>query len=92
VTKLAGFEFTNYIHYSDAGEIIALRALNIKDEKLNLSDIQRIQKSISDSLPRSKIFADEILITYIGAYIGDVLLITESNRFHPAPKYCQNYF
>ncbi len=86
VTKLAGFEFTNIIRYSDAGEIIALRALNIKDEKLDLSDIQRIPKSASDSLPRSKIFAGDVLITYIGAYIGDVLLIAESERFHLAPN------
>jgi type I restriction enzyme, S subunit len=86
VTKLAGFEFTNIIRYSDAGEIIALRALNIKNERLDLSDIQRIPKSASDNLPRSKIFAGDILITYIGAYIGDVLLITESDRFHLAPN------
>jgi type I restriction enzyme S subunit len=86
VTKLAGFEFTNFIRYSDMGEIIALRALNIKDERLDLSDIQRIPKAASDSLPRSKIFAGDILITYIGAYIGDVLLITENDRFHLAPN------
>ena len=31
VTKLAGFEFTKYIKYSDDGEIIALRALNLRN-------------------------------------------------------------
>ena len=36
VTKLAGFEFTNVIKYRDDGEIIALRALNIKNEELDL--------------------------------------------------------
>ena len=29
VTKLAGFEFTNHVTYSDSGEIIALRGLYV---------------------------------------------------------------
>ena len=86
VTKLAGFEFTNHFDYRDDGEIIALRALNIKNEQLDLADIQRISKKVSDRLPRSKINQNDILITYIGAYIGDVLRIEESDRFHLAPN------
>ena len=30
VTKLAGFEFTKHIKYNSDGEIIALRALNLR--------------------------------------------------------------
>lgn len=86
ITKLAGFEFTNYINYTDNGEIIAIRALNIKNEKLDLTDIQRITKRVSDMLPRSKVKKGDVLITYIGAYIGDLLLIEESNKFHLAPN------
>jgi type I restriction enzyme S subunit len=86
VTKLAGFEFTNMVRYVDNGEIIALRALNIKDERLDLNDVQRIRAEISDKLPRSKVYGGDILITYIGAYIGDVLLIEESNKYHLAPN------
>jgi len=86
VTKLAGFEFTNYFRYRDDGEIIALRALNIKNRKLNLTDIQRIKKKVSEQLPRSQVNAGDILITYIGAYIGDTLIIKESNKYHLAPN------
>lgn len=86
VTKLAGFEFTNYFDYKAGGEIIALRALNIKNERLNLSDIQRISRDVSNKLPRSKIFANDILITYIGAYIGDVLRIQEDDKYHLGPN------
>ena len=89
VTKLAGFEFTNFVRYSEEGEIIALRALNIKDERLDLSDVQRIPKVVSDTLLRSKVFSGDIVITYIGAYIGDVLLIQENDRFHLAPNICK---
>jgi type I restriction enzyme S subunit len=86
VTKLAGFEFTKHFDYEAGGEIIALRALNIKHERLDLSDIQRISRATSNKLPRSKIFANDILITYIGAYIGDVLRIQESDKYHLAPN------
>jgi type I restriction enzyme, S subunit len=86
VTKLAGFEFTNYFDYKSGGEIIALRALNIKNEHLDLSDIQMISKDVSDRLPRSKIYAGDVLITYIGAYIGDVLRIQEDDKYHLAPN------
>src|SRR5947209_6039034 len=86
VTKLAGYEFTKHIKYIEDGEIIALRALNIKNERLDLSNVQRISKKVSDSLLRSKVYKDDILITYIGAYIGDVLLIEENNKYHLAPN------
>jgi type I restriction enzyme S subunit len=86
VTKLAGYEFTNSMKYVDEGEIIALRALNIKDRRLILDDVQRITKAMSDGLPRSKIYRDDIMITYIGAYIGDILRITEDDRYHLAPN------
>jgi restriction endonuclease S subunit len=86
VTKLAGFEFSKYFRYIDDGEIIALRALNIKNRKLDLSDIQRIKKEVYVKLPRSQVNAGDILITYIGAYIGDTLLIKESNKYHLGPN------
>ena len=86
VTKLAGYEFTKYFDYSIGGEIIALRALNIKNEAIILEDIQTIPKKVSDQLPRSKIYKGDVLITYIGAYIGDVLMIKEDNKYHLAPN------
>lgn len=86
VTKLAGFEFTKFMKYIPDGEIIALRALNIKNNKLDLVDIKKIAKSVSDGLPRSKLYADDILITYIGAYIGDILRISENDKYHLAPN------
>lgn len=86
VTKLAGYEFTKYFDYSIGGEIIALRALNIKNEAIILEDIQTIPKKVSDQLPRSKIYSGDVLITYIGAYIGDVLMIEEDDKYHLAPN------
>lgn len=86
VTKLAGYEFTLHMKYREDGEIIALRALNIKNEDLVLDDVQRISQSVSDFLIRSKLFKGDILITYIGAYIGDVVQIKENDKYHLAPN------
>ena len=46
VTKLAGFEFTNYVQYSDTGKVIALRGLNVKDGKLILNDVKYIDGAL----------------------------------------------
>jgi type I restriction enzyme S subunit len=86
VTKLAGFEFTKFFKYKNDGEVIALRALNIRGEELDLSDVQTIDRSISDSLPRSKLYEGDVVLTYIGANIGDALRIPESNKYHLAPN------
>lgn len=85
VTKLAGFEFTEYIEYKDDGEIIALRALNVKSGRLNLDNIKRIDKEVSDKLTRSKLHVGDILFTYVGT-IGEVAVIDENDKYHLAPN------
>lgn len=86
VTKLAGFEYTEHVKYDEQGEIIAIRPMNIKNGRLVLDAVQRISKATSDSLPRSKVRKDDVLFTYIGMYIGEVLHVEDDNRFHLAPN------
>lgn len=85
VTKLAGFEFTEYMEYVDDGEIIALRGLNIKNNKLDLTNIVKITKEVSDKLPRSKLYKNNIVLSYVGT-IGEVALIDKDNTYHLAPN------
>ena len=85
ITKLAGFEFTKYIVYSDKGNIIALRGLNIKDGDLNLDDIKYIDSSDFTKLKRSKLFRNDILFTYVGT-IGEVARIQEDDKYYLAPN------
>jgi len=89
VTKLAGFEYTKHITYVEDGEIIALRALNVREGNLDLSDVKRIYKDISDNLIRSKLFKGDILFTYVGANIGQFALVPENDKFHLAPNICR---
>ena len=85
VTKLAGFEFTEHVVYSDAGNIIALRGLNIKNGQLILDDVKYIDGSNFSKLNRSKLFIDDIMLTYVGT-VGEVAIIKENNRFYLAPN------
>jgi restriction endonuclease S subunit len=86
VTKLAGFEYTQYVRYKDAGEIIVIRGLNVKDGKLKLDEVKFIDKEISDLLFRSKLYENDVVMTYIGVNIGDVAIIRENEKYHLAPN------
>lgn len=84
VTKLAGFEFTKYVEYSDAGNIIALRGLNIKG-KLDLTDVKYIDDSDFSKLNRSKLFIGDMMFTYVGT-VGQVALIDKDDKYYLAPN------
>ena len=85
VTKLAGFEFTEHIVYSDEGSIIALRGLNVKNGSLILDDVKYIDGSNFSKLSRSKLFINDVLFTYVGT-VGELAMIPENNRFYLAPN------
>ncbi len=85
VTKLAGFEFTNYVTYSERGNIIALRGLNVKNGKLDLSDVKYIDKSDFSKLERSKLHIGDMLFTYVGT-VGQVAIVDEEDKYYLAPN------
>lgn len=85
VTKLAGFEFTEHIVYSDEGSIIALRGLNVKDGQLVLDDVKYIDGSNFSKLGRSKLYENDVLFTYVGT-VGELAIVSENERFYLAPN------
>ena len=86
VTKLAGFEYSKYIDYKDSGDVIMVRGLNVKNQRLKLDDVYYIEQSVSDSLPRSQLKCGDICMTYVGINIGDVALVDNMNNYHLAPN------
>ena len=87
VTKLAGFEHTKFLAGAPSGDVILLRAGNIKNNGLNLSNAATIPSSISDQLPRSQLRAGDVVMTFIGAKIGDVTFIPpNAPRLHCGPN------
>ncbi len=85
VTKLAGFEFTKYVKYSDNGKIIALRGLNVKNGILDLSKVKYIDESDFTKLNRSKLYLNDMLFTYVGT-IGQIALIDKNDKYYLAPN------
>ena len=85
VTKLAGFEFTKYVTYAEKGHIIALRGLNVKNGKLDLSDVKYIDGSDLSKLERSRLHVGDMLFTYVGT-VGQVALIDKENTYYLAPN------
>lgn len=86
VTKLAGFEYSNYFNsYRDGGEIIVIRGTNITNNRLDLTDVKTISHTISKKLLRSKLFFNDLVFAYVGT-IGPVYLIKENNKFHLGPN------
>ena len=85
VTKLAGFEFSKYVNYSDDGNVIALRGLNVKNGRLILSDVKYIDNSDLNKLDRSKLYENDILYTYVGT-VGQVGLVDRNDKYYLAPN------
>ena len=86
VTKLAGFEYTQYINYADQGDVVMVKAQNVKNGALNEKELSYITNEVSDSLPRSQLAPGDIVMTYVGANIGDVAIIDDKHRYHLAPN------
>lgn len=81
VTKLTGFEYTKLWKTDPQGEIIALRGLNIKNNRLIIDDVERISAELSNQLNRSKLFAGDIVFPCTGT-LGHGALIEENDKFH----------
>ncbi len=86
ITKLAGFEYSNYFNsYKDGGDIIVIRGTNITNNKMDLSDVKYIPTSVSNKLKRSKLNKNDLVFAYVGT-IGPVFLVDEDDKYHLGPN------
>ena len=82
VTKLAGFEYTEYIASNLRSEGIPLfKGKNVQSGKLILSFEAFIDEELSDSLPRSQITKKCLLTPYVGT-IGNIAIFDGSFKAH----------
>jgi len=86
ITKLAGFEYTEYIKLLDEGEVPVIRAQNVKPFRLNIENIKYINLETSHLLERCALTKKALLVTFIGAGIGDVAVFDFEERWHLAPN------
>ncbi|MCA9487032.1 restriction endonuclease subunit S [Candidatus Woesearchaeota archaeon] len=86
VTKLAGFEYTKYVNLKDVGEVPVIRAQNVKKRYIDKTNLKYIDLKTSELLHRCALTKESLLVTFIGAGIGDVALFNEDKRWHLAPN------
>lgn len=88
VTKLAGFEYTDTMvqNISDDAEVPIVRAQNVRMHWFNDEINEFIPMDVSKKLSRCALDKKCLLITFIGAGIGDVCIFDKSIRYHLAPN------
>jgi len=88
VTKLAGFEYTKYLSngITYEGDVPIVRAQNIKMNNFIENTQEFISFDLSEKLSRSALYKKCIVITFIGAGIGEVAIFDKVNRYHLAPN------
>lgn len=86
VTKLAGFEYTNYLKLDDSGEVPVVRAQNVKPFKLQCNNLKYTSLNISKGLNRSALTSPCLLMTFIGAGVGETCIFDDHRRWHLAPN------
>lgn len=89
VTKLAGFEYTDSMvnNIVETGAVPIVRAQNVRMFHFNKEIITEfIDGETSAKLNRCSLSTHCLLMTFIGAGIGDVCLFDENKRYHLAPN------
>jgi type I restriction enzyme, S subunit len=86
VTKLAGFEYTKHISLQEVGEVPVVRAQNVRPFRIRKEKLKFIDMKTSELLSRCALIKPSLLVTFIGAGIGDVALFDEPQRWHLAPN------
>jgi type I restriction enzyme S subunit len=86
VTKLAGFEYTKIVEYSDKGEIPVIKAENVGKEGFKPTLFSKVTKEVVGALPRSELNGGETLIVFVGAGVGQVATVPSDQKYFLGPN------
>jgi type I restriction enzyme S subunit len=81
ITRLAGYEYSEYWKEDESKEIIALRGYNIGKGKLELINLGYISNELSLKLNRSRLYKGDIVYPCVGT-IGNAVVVEEDNKYH----------
>jgi len=81
ITRLAGYEYSEYWVEDTEGSIISLRGYNIGQNKIIDRNFVRISDELSMKLKRSRLYKDDIVFPVVGS-IGNAVKINEDNKYH----------
>ncbi|SFW23876.1 restriction endonuclease subunit S [Cellulophaga fucicola] len=86
VTKLAGFEYTDYVNYDEDGDLPVLKAENAGTNGFKKTDFSKVKSESVKILKRSQIFGGELLIVFVGAGTGNVAMVPFNQRYFLGPN------
>lgn len=86
VTKLAGFEYTDYVNYDESGDLPVLKAENAGPNGFKKTDFSKVKSESVKMLTRSQIFGGEILVVFVGAGTGNVAMVPFNQRYFLGPN------
>jgi type I restriction enzyme S subunit len=86
VTKLAGFEYTEYIDYNDLGDLPVIKAENAGINGFKKTDYSKVESVSVKSLTRSELFGGELLVVFVGAGTGNVAVVPNDKKYFLGPN------
>lgn len=86
VTKLAGFEYTDYVKYVEDGDLPVLKAENAGVDGFKKTDFSKVKSDSVKMLTRSQLFGGELLVVFVGAGTGNVAMVPLSQRYFLGPN------
>ena len=86
VTKLAGFEYTDYVKYDPDGDLAVIKAENAGLNGFKKTNYSKIKSESVKMLNRSMIYGGELLVVFVGAGTGNVATVPQNKKFFLGPN------
>lgn len=85
VTKLAGFEYTEFVKYDPNGDLAVLKAENAGKHGFKRTEFSRVNSDTVKHLTRSRLIGGEVLIAFVGN-VGQVGLVPNDQPYFLGPN------
>lgn len=86
VTKLAGFEYTDYVNYDESGDLLVLKAENVGPNGFKKTEFSKVHSKSVQNLKRSFITGGELLVVFVGAGTGNVAAVPSDQQYFLGPN------
>lgn len=86
VTKLAGFEYTKYVNYDDAGDLAVIKAENAGRNGFKRTEFSKVRSETIAHLTRSSVKAGDLLMVFVGAGTGNVAQVPDDQPYFLGPN------
>lgn len=86
VTKLAGFEYTKFVQYTEDGDLPVIKAENAGKQGFKITEFSRVKSASVAELCRSRLRGGDLLMVFVGAGTGNVAMVPDGQEFFLGPN------